>query len=153
MSNLNSSFGFEAPEDSPGFLLWQTTITWQREIKKALDPFEITHPQFVILAILLWFEESEVIPNQVLIINQSKLDKMTVSKSIKSLALKELVTRDEHPEDTRAKSVGLTKSGTKLAKKLVGIVEGVDAEYFGILNKQDQKNLIQALRQLNQTTL
>lgn len=150
MSNPNSSFGFEAPEDSPGFLLWQTTITWQREIKKALDPFEITHPQFVILAILLWFEESEVIPNQVLIINQSKLDKMTVSKSIKSLAQKDLVTRDEHPEDTRAKSVELTKSGIKLAKKLVGIVESVDAQYFGILNQHDQKNLIQALNKLNQ---
>ncbi len=148
-SNSNSSFGFEAPEDSPGFLLWQTTITWQRAIKKSLDPFEITHPQFVILAILLWFEESDVIPNQVLIINQSKLDKMTVSKSIKSLAQKDLVTRDEHPEDTRAKSVCLTKSGIKLAKKLVGIVESVDAKYFGILNKQDQKNLILALAKLN----
>ncbi len=150
MSNANSAFGFEAPEDSPGFLLWQTTITWQREIKKALDPFDVTHPQFVILAILLWFEESEVIPNQVLIINQSKLDKMTVSKSIKSLAQKDLVTRDEHPEDTRAKSVCLTKSGIKLAKKLVGIVEGVDAEYFGILNRHDQKNLVQALGKLNE---
>ena len=153
MPNSNSSFGFDVPEDSPGFLLWQTTMTWQRAIKKALDPFEITHPQFVILAILLWFEESEVIPNQVLIINQSKLDKMTVSKSIKSLAQKDLVTRDEHPEDTRAKSVELTKSGIKLAKKLVGIVEGVDAKYFGILNQQDQKNLIQALNKLNQEPL
>jgi len=152
MSNLNSSFGFGAPEDSPGFLLWKTTMTWQRAIKKALDPFDITHPQFVILAILLWFEESEIIPNQVLIITQSKLDKMTVSKSIKSLALKELVARDEHPEDTRAKSVCLTKSGIKLAKKLVGIVESIDAKYFGILNKQDQKNFVQALGKLSQTS-
>ncbi len=34
----DSVFGFEQPEHSPGFLLWQTTITWQRLIKKALDP-------------------------------------------------------------------------------------------------------------------
>ena len=25
-------FGFDKPEDSPGFVLWQTTTTWQRLI-------------------------------------------------------------------------------------------------------------------------
>jgi hypothetical protein len=32
-----SAFGFEVPEASPGFLLWQTTTAWQRLIKKMLD--------------------------------------------------------------------------------------------------------------------
>ena len=49
--------GFDKPEDSPGFLLWQTSITWQRLIKKALDSYDISHAQFVILAITLWFEK------------------------------------------------------------------------------------------------
>lgn len=49
-------FGFAKPEDSPGFLLWQTTIIWQRRIKKALESHDISHAQFVIMAILLWFE-------------------------------------------------------------------------------------------------
>ncbi len=48
----NPPFGFDAPEDSPGFLLWQTTISWQRMIKKALEPHDISHAQFVIMAIL-----------------------------------------------------------------------------------------------------
>ncbi len=56
MPKANSTFGFDKPEDSPGFLLWQTTITWQRLIKKALEFSGISHPQFVILAITLWFE-------------------------------------------------------------------------------------------------
>jgi hypothetical protein len=49
-------FSFDAPEDSPGLLLWQTTVTWQRQIKKALDPYDIAHAQFVIMAITFWFE-------------------------------------------------------------------------------------------------
>jgi MarR family transcriptional regulator, organic hydroperoxide resistance regulator len=48
MSNL--PFGFDRPEDSHGFLLWQTTMIWQRQIKQALEPYNISHAQFVIMA-------------------------------------------------------------------------------------------------------
>ena len=89
----DKAFGFEQPEDSPGFLLWQTTIMWQRLIKRALDPYQISHAQFVILAIVLWFQEIKEEITQVLIARQSKLDKMTVSKSLKILASLGLVKR------------------------------------------------------------
>ena len=80
-----SAFGFKRPEDSPGLLLWQTTITWQRLIKNALIEYDISHPQFVIMAILLWFTEKGEDPTQIAIIRLSKLDKMTVSQSLKKL--------------------------------------------------------------------
>lgn len=35
MTNL--PFEFEKPQDSPGFLLWQATTLWQRQIKKPLS--------------------------------------------------------------------------------------------------------------------
>lgn len=47
-------FGFEVPEDSPGFLLWQTTMIWQRQIKKALEQYNVSHAQFVMMATLIW---------------------------------------------------------------------------------------------------
>ena len=71
------------PEDSPGFLLWQTTISWQRMIKKALESHDISHAQFVIMAILLWWHSKEKDVTQIDIVTMSKLDKMTVSKSLK----------------------------------------------------------------------
>ncbi len=146
MTNL--PFGFDKPEDSPGFLLWQTTITWQRLIKKALEPYDISHAQFVIMAILLWFGEHHYDTTQVLIVNASKLDKMTVSKSLKKLAAEELVNRVEHETDTRAKSVTLTDKGKNLVCKLVPIVEQIDAEFFGKALKKDQQSLIQILNKL-----
>lgn len=54
-----SSFGFAALEESPGLLLWQVSISWQRQIKTKLDPYGISHAQFVILAVLLWCEETQ----------------------------------------------------------------------------------------------
>lgn len=143
-----SPFGFEKPEDSPGFLLWQTTITWQRLIKKALEPYDIAHAQFVILAILLWFEQNNRDITQVLIVNWSKLDKMTVSKSLKKLSNQKLISRTEHAMDTRTKTVSLTKQGKNLVCQLIPIVEKIDAEFFGMISVDEQQGLIQILSKL-----
>lgn len=142
------AFGFEKPEHSPGFLLWQTTITWQRQIKKALDPHDISHAQFVILANTLWFEGIKQTPTQILIARSTKLDKMTVSKSLKKLTEQGLIKRAEHKDDTRAKSVHLTTKGKAMASKLVPIVEKIDADFFGVLNEASQRSLINILADL-----
>ncbi len=138
-------FSFDQPEDSPGFLLWQTTITWQRQIKKALDPYNISHAQFVIMAVTLWFENNHRDVTQIMIIKQSKLDKMTVSKSLKKLVSDELVKRTEDKSDSRAKAVFLTKKGRNLISKLVPIVERIDNAFFGVVKKSDQQTLIAIL--------
>lgn len=141
-------FGFEKPQDSPGFLLWQTTLVWQRQIKQALETYEISHPQFVIMATLLWFEAHKFETTQVLLINWTKLDKMTVSQSLKRLSAKGFVNRVEHKVDTRAKSVSLTKKGKDMVRVLVPIVERIDHGFFGQLAQTEQKNLIQILAKL-----
>jgi len=144
----NSVFGFDKPEDSPGFLMWQTTITWQRLIKKVLDSYDISHAHFVILAITLWHESKKQVVSQSLIIRQSKLDKMTVSKAFKKLVSKGYVKRMEHKEDTRAKSIHLTKKGTELISKLIPIIEKVDEDFFIAINKTERQTLINILNGL-----
>ncbi len=111
-------------------------------IKKALDPHNISHAQFVILAITLWFESKHQEISQGLIIRQSKLDKMTVSKALRKLVAEGYVKRIEHKQDTRAKSVHLTKKGKAIASKLVPIVEKVDEIFFGSIKKSDRQSLI-----------
>lgn len=146
MSNL--PFGFDKPEDSPGFLLWQTTMIWQRQIKKAFEQYNISHAQFVIMATLMWFKAHGYDTTQILIVNWSKLDKMTVSKSLKKLVQMELVNRIEHETDTRAKSVSLTEKGKEMVRTLVPIVEGIDNSFFGKASVAEQKSLIHILAKL-----
>jgi DNA-binding MarR family transcriptional regulator len=145
---MSSVFSVDKPEESPGFLLWQTTITWQRLIKKALDIHHISHPQFVILAITFWHESKNHVVSQSLIIRQSKLDKMTVSKALKKLVIEGYVKRMEHKEDTRAKAAYLTKKGVALISKLIPFVEKIDNDFFGVLKKNDQRSLINILNNL-----
>ena len=142
------TFGFEKPEHSPGFLLWQTMVTWQRKIKKALDPYDISHAQFVILANVLWFEGVKQTPTQILIVRSTKLDKMTVSKSLKKLVAQGFIKRTEHKNDTRAKSVHLTTQGKVMISKLVPIVEKIDEKFFGVMSTVHQQSLIKILAHL-----
>lgn len=141
-----SAFGFEKSEHSPGFLLWQVTTLWQRKIKKALEPYQISHAQFVIMAVLLWFEEQGLERTQVAIVHQSKLDKMTVSKSIKKLMTDGYIHRIEHRIDTRAKWVTLTDAGKVLMKQLIPVIESIDTTFFQ--NTSRQKEFIEILNQL-----
>jgi DNA-binding MarR family transcriptional regulator len=143
-----SAFGYEAPEDSPGFLLWQTTVTWQRFIKKALETYEISHSQFVIMAVLLWFEEHKEEPTQISISRLSKLDKMSVSKSLKKLIAVGYIRREESQKDTRAKWVTLTPKGRGLVSKLIPVVERIDEDFFSILDRSEKNKLIELLNKV-----
>lgn len=141
-------FTFDSPEDSPGFLLWQTTTMWQRHIKQSLEQYDISHAQFVIMATLMWFEANKYDTTQILIVNQTKLDKMTVSKSLKKLVQMGFVNRIEHQIDTRAKSVSLTEKGKEMVSTLVPTVEGIDNTFFGKVSNKERKSLIHILSKL-----
>ncbi|MCH9753750.1 MAG: MarR family winged helix-turn-helix transcriptional regulator [Alphaproteobacteria bacterium] len=141
-------FGFDKPEDSPGFLLWQTTMIWQRQIKKSLEPYDISHAQFVIMATLLWFEAHHYNTTQILIVNRSKLDKMTVSNSLKKLAGFGYIHRIEDKKDTRAKNVSLTKKGKKLVHILVPIIEDIDQAFFSQTSQKEKEVFMNAMKKL-----
>jgi len=143
-----SVFGFETPKDSPGFLLWQTMTSWQRQIKAALAPFGISHSQFVIMALIKFYEESASNANQVKIINLSKLDKMTVSNALKDLDKKGLVIRTEDKTDMRAKCMQLTSAGHNLISQAVPAVEGTDHNFFSALSTNEHLNIIKTLSKL-----
>jgi len=136
-----SNFQVKKAEQSSGFLLWQVTTLWQREIKTALDAVSLNHSGFVILASLLWFKEQKIVTTQTTIIEHTKLDKMTVSKSLKTLEKNGFVLRSENEIDTRAKTITLTDDGMKLAIKSVKIVEDIDNLFFAKLNKEDKNQL------------
>lgn len=139
-------------EDSLGFLLWQITTTWQRQIKLELEKLELSHSAFVILASLIWFKEQNQKVTQTTIINHSKLDKMTVSKSLKTLIQKNLVFRKENEKDTRAKNITLTKEGFTMAIKAIAIVEEIDYHFFKKLNAEEQTQLKKIFNTLKDIT-
>ncbi|WP_300570918.1 MarR family transcriptional regulator [Flavobacterium sp.] len=148
MNTKDNTFSVEKAEDSSGFLLWQVTNLWQREIKKVLEQFNLTHPQFVLMASIHWLTLHQQEVTQIVLSNHTKIDPMTTSTVLRTLQKKGFVNREEHLTDTRAKTVVLTENGKETVKKAVVAVEQFDIRFFSKLGnetKELNKHLIHLL--------
>jgi len=133
MKQEENTFSFDNAEDSSGFLLWQVTNLWQREIRKALEQYDLTHSQFVLLASTHWLTLQNKDVTQVLLSGHTKIDPMTTSTVLRTLQTKGLLKRQEHSTDTRAKTVTLTEAGKQVIKQAVITVEDFDRRFFSSL--------------------
>jgi DNA-binding MarR family transcriptional regulator len=141
-------FHFKSPNDSPGYLLGQLTMLWQRKQKKVLDPLDLTQTQFVLLAALGWLSKKNKSVTQVDIANQSNSDRMMVSKVLRTLEEKSFITRQEHKTDTRAKTIRLTTKGEVVLQKAIIEVENADLDFFATLDSKlssFNKNMVQLI--------
>ena len=118
------------PGDSPGFLLWHTTLRWQREVTAALAPLGLTHVQFVLLACAWWMNRGGETPTQVALAAQAGTDVKMTSQVVRALEAKGLLERTVDPADTRARRLRVTAAGKRLAPRAIRAVEGVDAAFF-----------------------
>ncbi len=133
MKSADNSFAVDKTEDSSGFLLWQVTNLWQREIRKTLEPLGLTHSQFVLMASIHWLTLHKQEVTQVLLSNSTKIDPMTTSTVLRTLQAKGFLDRQQHLTDTRAKTITLTGSGVKIIKQAVKKVEAFDQSFFSAL--------------------
>jgi len=141
-------FHFKSPNDSPGYLLGQLTMLWQRKQKRVLDPLDLTQTQFVLLAALGWLSKTSNAVTQVDIANQSNSDRMMVSKVLRTLEDKRFITRQEHETDTRAKTIRLTANGELVLQKALIEIENADLEFFAALDTKlssFNKNMVQLI--------
>jgi len=129
---------FSGPDESPGFLLWRVTLAWQRAMRAALAPHDLTHVQFVLLASLWWLEGHSGPPSQQRLAEHAGTDPMMTSQVLRKLADRDLISREVDPSDTRARLLSLTEPGKALVSRAMKDVEDADAAYFAGLGSQHQ---------------
>ena len=137
---MSKTFQFESPNESTGFLLWKVKNYWQREIKTLLSEYDLTHTQFVVLANTFYLGTTNENITQMDIAKQVGIDKMLTSNVLKALLKKELITREEHKIDTRAKTIKITETGIITFKKSVKAVEDFDKVFFSKLSNNQNFN-------------
>jgi DNA-binding MarR family transcriptional regulator len=118
------------PSESPGFLLWHVTLSWQRRISRALTPLDLTHVQFVLLACSWWLNQQGQRPSQMALADFAGVDVKMTSQVVRSLERKGLLEREIDRADTRAFLLRVTGRGARLAPRAIAAVEAVDAEFF-----------------------
>lgn len=142
----------DVPQVSPGFLLWRSTLRWQRTITAALRPLELTHVQFVLLAGTWWLGEQAAEagppPSQRQLAEHAGTDIMMTSQVVRALERRGLLRRTEDPGDGRVKRLAVTEVGRDLAVQALDVVEAADAAFFG--GVADRDRLLAVLQQLDE---
>jgi DNA-binding MarR family transcriptional regulator len=109
-------------------------LSWQRRIRSALAPHELTHVQFVLLASLWWLEDhGPEPPTQARLARQAGTDPMLTSQVLRKLEVRRLLERAPDPTDTRARRLRLTPAGRDLVARALADVERADSDYFAPL--------------------
>lgn len=141
----------KGPEASPGFLLWRVSTLWRSSIERTLIKFELTHPQFVILATLGWLTREDNLVSQAKVGRMAGLDPNTTSQIIRGLEKRELVSR-EPSSDGRVKTPQLTEKGKKVLSKALPAVESEDHCFFKSLSKPETQSLLRIFDKLTKTS-
>ena len=139
----------EDSSKSPGFLFIRAYNNWHTHIKKILQPLELTHPQFVVLAVAAYLQNrGEKTITQAMIAAHSEIDPMTTSQILKLLEKKGLVKKEPHPSDTRANVIILLEAGIQKVSQSIHLIEEFDNNFFGLLHS-DEPSFMESLKKLS----
>lgn len=139
---------FESPSEALGFQLWMVSNLWQRRMKDILEPFELTHVQFLMLNTLARLNKDLDKPvSQMLVATESNCDKMMVSKVLRALEERKLIMRKAHHSDSRSKSILLTAKGMELLNNATPVFANAEEQFFKSL-KGKQKGVEKRMRKL-----
>ncbi len=125
---------FVEADQSTGLLLWQVTNRWQSAQRAALQPFGLTHVQFVLTAALTWLGTDGPVTQRQLA-DFAGTDPMMTSQVVRALESRGLVDRSPHPDDGRARALTVTRRGRALVNRAIVAVEACDAAFFEPLGR------------------
>ncbi len=116
--NGNSS-RLENPNEDIGYLIWRVSKYWQRGKHKILDEFGLTTSQLELLGAIYHMSSHNIEATQIILSQETDIDPMTTSTTLRNLERKGLIRRYESTTDTRARIVKLTDTGKDLFEKAV----------------------------------
>lgn len=139
---------FEGPEHSPGFLFWQVSMNWRRQVESVLITLGLTHPQFVLLASLGWLTQGNRQVSQIELARHCKTDINMTSQVLRTLERKGYIERKFKQGNERSKYPHVTEIGNQLIEQAIPLVEAIDRKFFSKL--PEPKLCLDILKQLKE---
>jgi DNA-binding MarR family transcriptional regulator len=120
-------------------------MRWQRAMRAALAPHDLTHVQFVLLASAWWLGEQGEQPSQRRVAEHAGTDAMMTSQVVRALERAGLVQRLRDPADGRSVRVTITASGRERLQGALADVEAADVAFFADVQDEALVPRLQAL--------
>jgi DNA-binding MarR family transcriptional regulator len=131
-------------ETSPGYLVGMVSRRMTRELNQQLQPFGVTAPQFVVLAVL-WQHDGLA---QNVIADLIGSDRPTLTAMLKLMTAQGLVRRGRDAADNRYQRVYLTPAGQRLQATLPALAAKVNEAAMADLSTEDRATLMSLLNRL-----
>lgn len=128
---------FDFSEKNSGFLLWQVSLTWRRQIEEVLKPYQLTHIQFLLLSALGHLIKDGHKCTQNELAHFTRCDITMTSQVLRGLEKKKLLTRSHKKGDDRAKYPSLTLLGIEKLKMASKAVDQVNQNFFSSLKENE----------------
>lgn len=113
-----------------GDLLWQVTLAWQRALRATLEPYDLTHAQYVLLSSAAALGGEDDAPTPHTIAEHAGTDPVLAGQVLRRLAARQLVTRQLDDSDPKLRRIVLTDAGRALLASAAEDVAITDAEFF-----------------------
>lgn len=130
-----------------GYRLWQVHYCWHRYIEQYLKALDLTHLQYVLLVTTYHLTSIGEAPSQIRLSNFTNVEKMMVSKNLRTLEQRGYMSRRPDPDDRRANRIQLTVAGTRILRRAFDASARAHQSFFSVLGK-DWKQINNQLRLL-----
>lgn len=130
--------------DHTGFWMRMVSNAVSQEFSRKVTAEGVTVAEWTFLRVLY---DMDPTPPSVLA-DRMGMTKGAISKLADRLLAKDLITRSENPQDKRAHSLSLTREGRAKVPVLAALADENDAEFFGVLTKDERAALNLVLKAL-----
>jgi MarR family transcriptional regulator, organic hydroperoxide resistance regulator len=121
------------PRNYEGFKLWRKANEWEKTVNNALKEFNVSYSELLMLISLTYLSSIQDEVTQIDLVNYSGVTPMSVSKTLVKLEKNQIILRSQ-AIDTRAKSIVLSKLGTKLLINTAPIMKLTNDQFFNSLH-------------------
>jgi DNA-binding MarR family transcriptional regulator len=128
---------FKQPEDSLGYLLWQTAHGWMRRLNSELVAMGLTHLQMIALGSTAWLTRISGAPSQARLAKFCAMDPMLISKVVRTLEKKRAIARTPDPRDTRSRLLSVTDEGNRVILQCIPVIERAYENFFAPVGEHE----------------
>jgi DNA-binding MarR family transcriptional regulator len=111
---------------------------------RKVEAHGVTVAEWVLMRQLL--QEEALAPSR--LAERMGMTRGAVSKLADRLIAKSLIVRTADPQDGRAQTLALTRTGRSMVPKLASLADANDAEFFDHLSPKDRAALLRTLREI-----
>ncbi len=127
------------------FAIYNAQRNFTKYYRKALSPFHLTYPQYIVL-LSLWEQDAQSVME---LGAHLDLDSGTLTPLLKRMEQDGLVLRNRNQSDERVVVISLTEKGSRLEEAVIGEVDACIQQLFS--EQEGQTNLLADMKRLNET--